>query len=95
MTTIITMTTIIKVENTLVVPSSLQRRAGIKRGDRVAFTVGPRIITITAAPSRNYKSTKGELAAIRKGDAAIARAEYVSLNEFLRKTNALPDGRAL
>jgi len=77
------MTTIVKGENTLVVPSSLQRRAGIKSGDRVVFTVAPRTITITAAPTRTYKPTKGELAAIRRGEAAIVRGECVSLPEFL------------
>jgi hypothetical protein len=30
-----------------------------------------------------YKPTKSELAAIRKGEAAIARGEHVSLNDFL------------
>jgi hypothetical protein len=83
------MTTIVKGENTLVVPSSLQRRAGIKSGDRVVFTVAPRTITITAAPGRTYKPTKGELAAMRKGEAAIARGEYVSLAEFLKTTESL------
>jgi AbrB family looped-hinge helix DNA binding protein len=34
--------------------------------------------TITAAPRPTYKPTKAELAAIRKGEAAIARGEYVS-----------------
>jgi bifunctional DNA-binding transcriptional regulator/antitoxin component of YhaV-PrlF toxin-antitoxin module len=77
------MTTIVKAENALVVPSSLQRQAGIKSGDRVVFTVTARTITITAAPSRTYKPTKGELAAIRRGEAAIARGEHVSLTEFL------------
>jgi bifunctional DNA-binding transcriptional regulator/antitoxin component of YhaV-PrlF toxin-antitoxin module len=77
------MTTIVKAEKTLVVPSSLQRQAGIKSGDRVVFTVTPRTITISAAPSSTYRPTKGELAAIRKGEAAVARGEYVSLTEFL------------
>jgi len=77
------MTTTVKAANTLVVPSSLQRQAGIKSGDRVVFTVTPRTITITAAPIRTYRPTKGELAAIRKGEAAVAHGEYVSLTEFL------------
>jgi predicted transcriptional regulator len=47
------------------------------------FTVNPRTITITAAAERTYKPTKTELAAIRKGEAAIARGEHVSLTEFL------------
>jgi bifunctional DNA-binding transcriptional regulator/antitoxin component of YhaV-PrlF toxin-antitoxin module len=85
------MSTIVKVENTLVVPASVQRRAGIKSGDRVMFTVAPRTITITSAPVRTYKPTKGELAAIRKGEAAMARGEYVSLTEFLATSESLHD----
>jgi bifunctional DNA-binding transcriptional regulator/antitoxin component of YhaV-PrlF toxin-antitoxin module len=77
------MTTIIKSQNKLVVPSSLQRKAGIKSGDRVVFAVSPRTITITAEPARTYKPTKAELAAIRKGEVAIARGESVSLSEFI------------
>jgi hypothetical protein len=37
----------------------------------------------TADPLPTYKPTKKELAAIRRGEAAIARGEYVSLNKFL------------
>ena len=87
--------TIIVKENQLVVPSSVQRQAGIKAGDRLMFTVAPHIITITPAPPKTYKPSKAELAAIRKGEAAVARGEYISLSEFLndldgprRKTGA-------
>jgi predicted transcriptional regulator len=31
-----------------------------------------------------YKPTKAELAAIRKGEAEIARGQYVTLSELLR-----------
>ena len=75
--------TIVVKENQLVVPSSVQRQAGIKAGDRLMFTVAPHTITITPVPPRTYKPTKAELAAIRKGEAAVARGEYVSLSEFL------------
>jgi hypothetical protein len=34
--------------------------------------------TAAAAPRPTYKPTKAELAAIRRGEAAIARGEYVS-----------------
>lgn len=67
----------------LVVPPSIRRQAGIKAGDRLEFKVSPRTITITAAPVRTYKPTKAELAAIRKGEAEIARGEYVTLGELL------------
>ena len=74
--------TIIVKEDQLVVPASVQRQAGIKAGDRLVFTVASQTITITPAPPRTYKPSKAELAAIRKGEAAVARGEYVSLTEF-------------
>ena len=67
----------------LVVPQSVRRRAGIKPGDRLEFKVSPGAITITAARARAYKPTKAELAAIRKGEAEIARGEYVPLTDLL------------
>ena len=42
-----------------------------------------RTIVITAISEPAYKPTKAELTAIRKGEAAIARGDYVSLAEFL------------
>ncbi|HLF88685.1 MAG TPA: hypothetical protein VI451_07075 [Anaerolineales bacterium] len=78
------MTTTVKSEAELVVPASVQRQAGIKQGDRVKFKVSHRTITITAVPSPTYKPTKAELAAIRKGEAEIARGEFVTLRELLQ-----------
>ena len=75
--------TILKAEDELVVPASVRRRAGIKSGDRVVFSVAPRSITITASPEKTYKPTKAEIAAIKKGEAEIARGEFVTLAEFL------------
>lgn len=80
------MTTIVKLAD-LVVPSSLQRQAGIRTGDRVQFKVSPRTIVISAVPRPAYQPTKAERAAIRKGEAAIARGEYVSLTEFLHEVD--------
>jgi bifunctional DNA-binding transcriptional regulator/antitoxin component of YhaV-PrlF toxin-antitoxin module len=77
------MTTTVKTEAELVVPTTVQRRAGIKKGDRLRFKVSRRTITITALPPSIYKPTKGELAAIRKGEAEIARGESVTLTELL------------
>jgi predicted transcriptional regulator len=77
------MTITVKSEAELVVPSSVQRQAGIKKGDRLKFKVSPRSITITAVPSPTYKPTKAELAAIRKGEVEIARGEFVTLTELL------------
>jgi bifunctional DNA-binding transcriptional regulator/antitoxin component of YhaV-PrlF toxin-antitoxin module len=77
------MTVIVKNQDRLLVPPSVQRQAGIKAGDRLEFRVSGPVITITATPQRTYKPTKAELAAIRKGEAAIARGDSVSLTEFL------------
>ena len=77
------MTTTVKSEAALVVPASVQRQAGIKRGDRVKFQASRRTITITALPLPAYKPTKAELTAIRKGEAEIARGEFVTLRELL------------
>ena len=76
------MTVTVKNKTGLVVPASVQRQAGIKSGDRLEFTVSSGTITITPAPAK-YKPTKSEVAAIRKGEAAIARGESVSLTGFL------------
>ena len=40
------------VKETIVVPATIQRRAGISLGDRVKFTVSGGVITITHATSR-------------------------------------------
>jgi predicted transcriptional regulator len=77
------MTITVKDKTDLVVPSSLQRQAGIKSGDRLQFKVSPHTITITAVEPPTYKPTKAELAAIRKGEAEIARGEYVTLTDLL------------
>lgn len=69
-------------ETSLVVPPSVQRQAGMKPGDRVQFKVSDGTITI-APVERTYKPTKREWAAIRKGEASIARGDSVSLTEFL------------
>jgi len=45
--------------------------------------VAPRTITITVEPPTTYKPTKAELAAIRKGEAEVARGEYVTLTDIL------------
>ena len=79
------MTVIVRNKADLVVPPSVQRRAGIQPGDRLEFRVSSRTITITPAKPVTYKPTKSELAAIRKGEAAIARGETVSLSEFLNE----------
>ena len=79
------MTIVVKPKTELVVPSALRREAGIKTGDRLEFKVSPRTIVITAISQPTYKPTKAELTAIRKGEAAIARGDYVSLTDFLHE----------
>lgn len=75
------MTILVKPKTELVVPSILRRQAGIKTGDRLEFKVSPGTITITASQP-TYRPTKAELSAIRKGEAAIASGEYVTLAEL-------------
>ena len=77
------MTVTVKNETGLVVPPSVQRQAGIRPGDRLEFRVSSGTITITPAKPAAYKPTKSELAAIRQGEAAIARGDSVSLSDFL------------
>jgi len=77
------MTVIVKNKTGLIVPPSVQRKAGIKSGDRLEFSVCSGTITITPAGPARYRPTRSEIAAIRKGEASIARGESVSLNDFL------------
>jgi bifunctional DNA-binding transcriptional regulator/antitoxin component of YhaV-PrlF toxin-antitoxin module len=72
----------------LSVPETITRKAGIKPGDLVEFTVRQGIITIHAAAQLNesryptYTPTKAEAAAIGKGRAAYKRGDYVTLNQL-------------
>jgi bifunctional DNA-binding transcriptional regulator/antitoxin component of YhaV-PrlF toxin-antitoxin module len=77
------MTVTVKNKTGLVVPPSVQRQAGIRTGDRLQFRVSARTITITAVDASLYKPTRSELAAIRKGEAALARGQHVSLTDFV------------
>src|SRR5580698_4726549 len=65
----------------LVVPASVQRQASIKAGDRLEFKASRGSTTITVSKP-TYKPTKAELAAISKGEAAIASGDYVTLAEL-------------
>jgi predicted transcriptional regulator len=75
------MTVTVKNKTPLVVPQAIQRLAGIKAGDLLEVKASARTITITAV-GQTYKPTKAEWAAIRRGEAALARGESVSLTEF-------------
>ena len=77
------MTVVLKSNADLTVPPSVRRRAGIKPGDRLEFKASRGSITIRAIAAPAYKATKAELAAIGKGEAQIARGEYVTLSDLL------------
>ncbi len=76
-------------EAPLVVPPGVQRRAGIKRGDRLSFAASAGMITITAVDKPTYGPTKAELKAIRKGEAELARGKSVALADLIHEM----DGR--
>ena len=79
-----------------ILPPSVRRKAGFRAGDQVEIKASGGIVHIIPKSQvvGTYKSTKAESAAIRKGEAAIARGDSVSLTEFLnvhsqsRKTSA-------
>ncbi|MFN0171547.1 MAG: hypothetical protein ACKV22_34450 [Bryobacteraceae bacterium] len=78
------MTTIVKEKTPLTVPVAIQRRAGIAAGDQVEFKVTRGAIIIETVPEpSSYKPTRAELAAIRKGEAQIARGEHSTLTNLL------------
>ena len=88
------MTLIVQSDATdLVVPASVRRRAGIKAGDQVEFRVSARTITITTKKASNYRPTKSELAAIRKGETELARGESVTLDQLLQSVEPNVDNR--
>jgi hypothetical protein len=78
----------------LSVPQTITRKAGIKPGDLVEFTVCQGTITIHAGAQANesryppYTPTKAEAAAIRRGRAAYKRGEYVTLDQLHNELDA-------
>jgi bifunctional DNA-binding transcriptional regulator/antitoxin component of YhaV-PrlF toxin-antitoxin module len=81
------MTVTVKSKTPLVVPQAIQRLAGIKAGDRLEVRASARTITITPV-EQTYKPTKAEWASIRRGEAALARGESVSLAEFANELDS-------
>jgi bifunctional DNA-binding transcriptional regulator/antitoxin component of YhaV-PrlF toxin-antitoxin module len=75
----------VKAQGQMLVPASVQRRAGIKGGDRLKFETSPGMITITSMDKPAYKPTKTELAAIRKGEAQIRSGKFVALSDLLHE----------
>jgi bifunctional DNA-binding transcriptional regulator/antitoxin component of YhaV-PrlF toxin-antitoxin module len=82
------MTTIVAGKAEIMVPRSIRRLAGIKPGDQLEFTASSRRITITASQPA-YRPTRGEAAAIRRGEAEIARGEFVNLSDLLHDLDHL------
>jgi len=78
----------------LSVPKTIARKAGIRPGDLVEFTVCQGTITIHATPQHNesryppYTPTKAETTAIRKGRAAYKRGEFVTLEQLHKELDA-------
>lgn len=70
----------------LSVPEAITKKAGIKPGDVVEFTVQRGTITISAHLNASryplYSPTKAEAAAIRKGRAAYKRGDYITLTQL-------------
>lgn len=78
-----TVPTIVREKTPLTVPLAVQRRAGIATGDEVRFKVIGGKIVIEAVGHDVDKPTKTEIAAIRRGEAQIARGEQVTLATLL------------
>jgi bifunctional DNA-binding transcriptional regulator/antitoxin component of YhaV-PrlF toxin-antitoxin module len=80
------------------VPETITRKAGIKPGDLVEFTVSKGTITIHAAGQLDesrfplYTPTKAEAASIRKGRRAFAKGEFVTLQQLKQELDASGGG---
>src|SRR5215467_5184227 len=87
------MTVLVK-KQSLTVPEAITKKAGIKPGDLVAFTVRQGTITIhaTAEPNESrlplYTPTKAEKQTIAKGRAAYKRGDFVTLNALHNELEA-------
>ena len=69
------MTVTLRPKTEITVPKSIRRKAGIKPGDRVEFSVSGRVINITPKPSRDELQDQHEI-----GDSKV--------REHIRKSNA-------
>jgi bifunctional DNA-binding transcriptional regulator/antitoxin component of YhaV-PrlF toxin-antitoxin module len=76
------------------VPKTIAKRAGIRPGDVVEFTVRKGAITIRAAANADesryptYTPTKAEAAAIRRGREAYERGEFSTLADIHKGMDA-------
>jgi len=91
------MTVSVKKEG-LSVPKTIAKRAGIRPGDVVEFTVRKGAITIRAAAHADegrypiYTPTRAEAAAIRGGRAAYERGEFSTLADIHKGVDAARRG---
>jgi hypothetical protein len=80
------MTVLVK-KPSLSIPEAITKKAGIKPGDLVAFTVRRGTITISTTnidESRFpiYTPTKAEARAVARGRAAYKRGDYITLKQL-------------
>jgi AbrB family looped-hinge helix DNA binding protein len=82
------MTVILKPKTEITVPKSIRRKAGIKPGDRVEFSVSGRVINITVKPSPDELQDEQEIrdprvrAAIRQGYQEFLAGKTRPIVEF-------------
>ena len=72
------MTVVVTSNNELVVPKSVRRKAGIRTGDKVRFTVSGRVISIVPSDDDH---TPAERRAVNRGIAASEK-EYKAGKAF-------------
>ena len=79
------MTVVVKSEKDLVVPRSVRRKAGIKTGDAVEFTVSGRVISIVPKlPYAEDTFTPQETAQIVKARREMREGKHVLLADLER-----------
>ena len=78
------MTVVVKSKADLVAPKSVRRKAGIKAGDRVEFTVSGSVINIIPRqPSAADDTlTSEESALVRKAEREMRAGKYVTLAQL-------------
>jgi AbrB family looped-hinge helix DNA binding protein len=82
------MTVTLKPKTEITVPKSIRRKAGIKPGDRVEFSVSGRVINITPKLSPDELQDEREVrdpkirAAIREGYQEFLAGKTHSIGEF-------------
>jgi AbrB family looped-hinge helix DNA binding protein len=83
------MTLILKPKTEITVPKSIRRRAGIKPGDRVEFSVSGRVINISPKLSPDEQQDEDDIrdpkirAAIRASQQEFLAGKTRPANEFL------------